>query len=70
MVVAVDELGHILDYSWRMICEVCGVPVRPIDIKALFEGVDLSRPHDASVMVLANMLPEVMEMVDRFSRWL
>lgn len=64
-----DELLQTMQIIWHEICVTYDV-IAPIpEMSILFEGAILSRPYDVAEQILANMLTEVIEHIDRFSPW-
>ncbi len=69
MVVAVEGLDDTLDRLWEQLCRTYDV-IAPIPGTAvLFDEVDLRDPREAAEMVLAHMLSEIIQLVDRYSPW-
>jgi hypothetical protein len=64
-----DPLIETLTYIWEEICRTYDVVDRPPGFVTLFERAQFLRPYDAAETVIANMLLEIGERVDRFSPW-
>ena len=64
-----DMLQDNLEYVWDEVCRVYDVHHPLPDMQTLFEGANLSSDSRAAEMILANMLLEIIEEVDRFSPW-
>ena len=68
-VITEDVLLTTLRQVWHEVsCPYDVIAAMP-EPSILFDAAPLDRPHEAAVMVLANMLLEVIECVDRFSPW-
>jgi len=64
-----DELLQTMQMIWRELCVTYDV-IAPIpEMSILFEGARLNRPYDVAEQILANMLTEIIEHIDRFSPW-
>ncbi len=63
------DLLETLKHTWQAICDAYDLTTALPDMQALFEGVELGLPDQASEIIVANMLSEVMECVGRFSPW-
>jgi hypothetical protein len=64
-----DMLQESLEYVWKELCRVYGVCSPLPDMLTIFEGANLKSEYRASEMILANMLLEAIEEIDRFSPW-
>ena len=64
-----DMLQDNLEYVWDELCRAYDLH-RPLpDMQTLFDGAGLRSDSRSAEMILANMLLELMEEVDRFSPW-
>lgn len=64
-----DMLQDNLEYVWEELCRTYDLHHSLPDMQTLFDGIDLKSEAQSSQMILANMLLEVIEEVDRFSPW-
>ena len=65
----VSLLDSVLEETWRALCDTYDIIAETPSLCELFYGVDLAAPYKNAQCVLANMLMEVTENVDRFSPW-
>lgn len=66
---SLDFLDSAIELGWDEICSYYDVASCPPSLELLFRYVDLSTATEAAESVVANMLLEVIEKVDRFSPW-
>jgi hypothetical protein len=65
----VEALVDTLERAWQTLCNTYDISTCLPDLQTLFADADLSIPEHAAGAVLAAMLLEVTECVDRFSPW-
>ena len=64
-----EDIFDSLDQAWKLISQRFDVVADRPAFLVVFEGADLSHPRAAAGTVVANMLTEVAQRVDRFSPW-
>lgn len=64
-----EDIFDALDRAWRVISRRYDMVGERPTFQQLFDGADLDPPEAAAEAVVAGMLLEVMERVDRFSPW-
>lgn len=65
----VELFNQALARAWEALCKNYELSANLPDLRALFEGIDLSNSDWAAELVLAQMLLEITESIGRFSRW-
>ena len=65
----VDFFDSVLEEAWLAICEAFDVRAEVPDLQTLFCQADLFVPGQSAETVIASMILEVIERVDRFSSW-
>ncbi|GAB4472429.1 MAG: hypothetical protein Kow00124_10460 [Anaerolineae bacterium] len=69
MVVTVEGLDDALNRLWAQLCRTYDVIAPMPGTAVLFDEVDLRDPREAAETVLAHMLSEIIQLVDRYSPW-
>lgn len=64
-----EDIFDALDWAWKEVGYRYDVIAERPSFQDLFEGADIRQPEAAAEVVIANMLMEVIERVDRFSPW-
>jgi hypothetical protein len=64
-----EMLQESLEYVWGELCRTYDVRSAMPDMVTLFEGANLGSEYRSAEIILANMLLEIIEEVDRFSPW-
>ncbi|HSG42838.1 MAG TPA: hypothetical protein VLA72_06765 [Anaerolineales bacterium] len=65
----INELDHVLDHTWRILCYYFDAGGNLPDIQSLFMGAELTNPRRATETVIANMIFDLAESICRFSPW-
>lgn len=66
---SLDYFDRAIDHAWNAISSTYDVTAPPPSIEALFRKVDITSTGEAAEDVIANMLLEVIENIDRYSPW-